>query len=150
MQEQFTSYEIALKLKKLGFDKPCFKIFDEYGELNNFIISQGKDFNLAEFEETTNSRILCELNNYSLPDDIEFEICTAPLYQQVFQWFREKHNIIIEVWYDETQVDVDGFTWLYEIYVDNITHEHDGSYYDNFYECREGAILKAIELCQEK
>jgi hypothetical protein len=34
MEEQFVTYEIALKLKELGFDEECFAIFFK-GILNN-------------------------------------------------------------------------------------------------------------------
>lgn len=123
MNKEFCSNEISLKLKELGFNEECFGYY-----LGNSLF-------------ITNDIVY---NSTNIP------VIKAPIYQQIVDFFREKHNIIIEVWYDITQIDVDGFTWLYEIYVNNTEFEHDGSYFDNFYECREQSILKAIELISLK
>jgi hypothetical protein len=32
MEKEFISYEIALKLKELGFDEPCFDFYDNNQE----------------------------------------------------------------------------------------------------------------------
>jgi hypothetical protein len=122
MKEQFVTYEIAFKLKELGFDGGYMAV---YLSKDNFKIEYG-------------------LLNY--PKELFGDIIKAPLWQQVIDWFREKHNIIIEVWFDYTQININEFLWIYEIYVNNNQHDHDGSWYDNFNECREFAILKAIEL----
>lgn len=124
MKAQFCSYEISLKLKELGFNEECFGAYYPDGELVGL-----------KWYDNNNHRI-------------ESPKITAFLWQQAIDWFREKHNIIIEIWYDITQTD--GFTWLYEIYVNNTEFEHDGNYFDNYYECREQAILKTIKLCQKE
>jgi hypothetical protein len=123
MKNQFCTFEISLKLKELDFDEQCFGFYYEH-------IKTGFTVEVRKIQ-------LNQLGKYDT---------LAPLWQQVFDWFREKHNIIIEVWYDNSQND--GFNWLYEIYVNDKEFDHDGSYHDNFYECREQAILKSIELCQ--
>lgn len=71
MKEQFVTYEIALKLKELGFNQMYFGTFDEDGH-----------FDLQDFEQ-----------NY---DTFPSHMIAAPLYQQVIDWFREK-DIVIEV-----------------------------------------------------
>jgi hypothetical protein len=41
MEKEFVPYELALKLKKLGFDEPCFGLY-EHGKLGySFSTSQG-------------------------------------------------------------------------------------------------------------
>ena len=35
MEKQFISYELALKLKELGFDEECFKTYNEDGIMFN-------------------------------------------------------------------------------------------------------------------
>lgn len=63
LDKEFVSYEQALALKELGFDERC------YGHYAN-------DINHTLF------------TNGNRPPGIP-----APLYQQAFRWFREKHSI---------------------------------------------------------
>ena len=135
MKEQFVTYEIALKLKELGFDEFCFAHY-----FNGDLITK-----TAILKSSTMQYY--QQNNINPSNQYKDKKCTAPLWQQVIDWFREVKNINVEVWYDNTQDD--GFPWLYEIYIDNKEHQHDGSYYDSFYEAREQAILKAIELIKK-
>jgi hypothetical protein len=65
MEKEFIPYAEALALKELGFDQPCFGYY-KYEEL----LIQGQSKN----------------------SDHGFSI-SAPLYQQVFRWFREKYNL---------------------------------------------------------
>ena len=69
MKNEFVIYEQALALKELGFDEPCFSF---YIDVDNFLY--------------TNQKWL----NYNLND----KRISAPLYQQAFRWFREKHNLV--------------------------------------------------------
>jgi hypothetical protein len=74
MNEEFVSYEIALKLKELGFDEPCFTYY----------------YNISGKLRTG---IVVNIHNawtYAGTKKLGFTL--APLYQQVFRWFREKHN----------------------------------------------------------
>jgi hypothetical protein len=69
MEKEFIPYEQALALKELGFDEPC---FGRYGNDSKMLY---KDYSK-------------ELHsNYHT---------IAPLFQQAFRWFREKHDLVIE------------------------------------------------------
>lgn len=71
MKEQFVTYEIALKLKELGFDEPCFGWYS-YEEFNPLRIQK------------------CETY-------LGIESCTkAPLWQQAIDWFAENYIILIQ------------------------------------------------------
>jgi hypothetical protein len=73
MNKEFVTYEIALALKELGFDEPCFAHFvKHYNEIKCILDSD-------DFDEwwTNNS------------DNLE---CTAPLKQQALRWIREKYG----------------------------------------------------------
>jgi len=65
MTKEFIPYEQALELKALGFNEPCFKVYDTMGYVQDeqTMLKMGLDY------------------------------CLAPLYQQAFRWFREKHNL---------------------------------------------------------
>ena len=115
MKEQFVTYEIALKLKELGFDEQCLMYFDKE-ELN-----------------------YCPhwFNNSSLIPNGDI---SAPLWQQVIDWFREKHDITIDI------AKIYNGTDNYHFALNLEWEYFEGTYY----EAREQAILKAIELCQKK
>ena len=65
--KDFIPYEQALELKVLGFDEPCFAIY--YNPSKELFI--GGTINPFTKEIRT----------------------LAPLYQQAFRWFREKHTL---------------------------------------------------------
>ena len=74
MTQEFVPYELAVKLKELGFDEPC---------LGRWLV-------ITEWEKPTGEvrlQIGLKVEDYSKNQ------FTAPLYQQAFRWFREKHNL---------------------------------------------------------
>lgn len=70
MNNEFVPYQQARDLKELGFDEPCF-----YPYLK---LTQRMDSTYVNFKDWNDDH----------PD-----ICSAPLYRQVFRWFYEKYNI---------------------------------------------------------
>jgi len=76
MEKEFIPYEQALALKELGFNEPCFGRFDGRGK------HKGK--------------IWYEMPNTG-QDSIPVGDVLAPLYQQAFRWFREKHDLQAEI-----------------------------------------------------
>lgn len=89
MNKQFVTYEIGSKLNELGFDEPCFAYF------------MNKDLHIysnhIEFDGVSASKL--DIRNSKITDmhkkifKIEF---TAPLWQQVIDWFNENFNYIIK------------------------------------------------------
>jgi len=73
MNKEFVPYEEALALKDLGFDEPCFGGYYENIEDEKYLAL----FDLNKLET--------EVSVLNGNDDI-----LAPLYQQVFRWFRNK------------------------------------------------------------
>ena len=74
MEKEFVPYEEALALKELGFNESCLG----YWKSKNWLI-----------QEKTRT------DGYTHAD----QECSAPLYQQAFRFFREKHNLIGGVQY---------------------------------------------------
>jgi hypothetical protein len=72
MEKEFIPYEQALALKELGFDEPCLTYYN-YDK---------------RIERSDDWAYGC-----TLEDKRDRNECLAPLYQQAFRWFREKHNI---------------------------------------------------------
>ena len=129
MKKQFVTYEIALKLKELGFDELCFGWWCWInGSIANFY-----DYKIS------NSQLI-ELNNHK-------NNCAAPLWQQAIDFLREKYLLHIEIQSPDYPNET-NFNWTIHK-VNFFGGFGDGSNSDYFI-CREQAILKAIELCQKE
>ena len=64
MKKEFSPFELAIKLKVLGFDEPCFYWYTSLGHF----VNAGK-------------------SNQPPIDDA----CSAPTFSKAFRWFRERH-----------------------------------------------------------
>lgn len=73
VRELFAKFDEAKALRELGFDEPC---YGYYGE-------NDKDFYDSRFGSCRNS--------------IDTEVISAPMYEQIRNWFRKTHNIHIEI-----------------------------------------------------
>jgi len=82
MTREFVPEEIALALKELGFDEPCFTRYYESGKLAD---------SLSYLH-----------HNY-------FKQINAPLYQQAFRWFREKHGLDSWVYRPDEKLNIWGY-----------------------------------------
>jgi hypothetical protein len=82
MEREFVPYYEALALEELGFDEPCFY---------QYVRDSGDDGELIP--------IMSETNYPTIRDNNEVFICSggdcfaAPIYQQVFRWFRETYKL---------------------------------------------------------
>ena len=70
MEKEFVPYDLAVKLKALGFDEPCLDYFANSNPQNSWTISYNSD----------------DLHR-------PFESVARPTFSQAFRWFREKHNL---------------------------------------------------------
>jgi len=71
MNNEFTPYEQALDLKKLGFNEECLAFYNSTLKTPN---------------ELLYPQYGGEVGNWN----VENHLISAPLYQQAFRWFREK------------------------------------------------------------
>jgi hypothetical protein len=87
MEKEFVPYELASRMKQLGFDEPCFAWYD-----GRYTSSINKDYckNSEEWLNTIH--------------------CAAPLFQQAFRWFRESYNLFCEINVDKTTEPKFAFT----------------------------------------
>ena len=79
MNEQFTDYETAKRLKELGMDEICIGFFNpSYTEMGGSLLfsNNGGDF-----------------DNWNKKE----HLISAPLWQQVEQWLWEEHKIEVQV-----------------------------------------------------
>jgi hypothetical protein len=116
MKDEFIPYEQALELKGLGFDEPCFG----YYSIDSFNLKT-PTFNMGKpFEQ-----------EWCLP---------APLYQQAFRWFREKHVFYI----NSAANDLFYFVYYYKAGAPNDPNDVFVSEVFETYEKAELACLKKL------
>jgi len=112
MEKEFVKYEQALALKELGFDEPC----------------------LSSWTYKTKERIptlygcgaLLFDTDGLITNQTEDIICSAPLYQQAFRWFREEYKLYYTI---EGSIK-EGFqyfvyTYEYEIKSEQLFNTHE-------------------------
>ena len=115
MEKEFIPYEQAKSLKELGFDELCFGYYIDVEVRDPFlVIEKASDTQGGYFT-------------------------FAPLYQQAFRWFREKHNMLANVYSNAS-----GF--LYE-YHDTIggTHRYDSGFTGD---CEDSGTFTSFEKAQ--
>ena len=121
-QQEFIPYEQALELRQLGFDNLPLYYYNSDGHLTPFInfINNVKP------------------NNQSLIDGV----CYAPLYQQAFRWFREKHNLHSSIVYQ-----YDDNTPRYYYTIDNLIAVYG---FETYEEAELACLKKLIEIVKNK
>jgi len=124
MNKEFIPYEQALELKELGFDEPCFGYYNTTWSKQNELLFPQYAGELENWNEMTH-------------------LCSSPLYQQAFRWFREKYNIISST---RTHFNEEFF---YEIYVDAM-NEITSDYYNTYEEAELVCLKKLIEIVKNK
>jgi len=130
MIKEFVPYELAWELKQLNFDETCFGYYHNLGS-TQLVVSQ---------------RDLRADNN----DGIEY--CVAPLYQQAFRWFREKHNIDawVQPFVSEKQNGkpfLPDESYAYYIFKDGV-YVSDGVNFLDSEEAEMACLKKLIDHCK--
>ena len=75
MEKEFVPYELAVKLKAIGFDEPCFTFYSSKGVLQTGLLDIQRGY---------------------LPEDLDKGIM-APTFSQAFRWFRENYGLLHEL-----------------------------------------------------
>lgn len=121
MEKEFVPVELALKLKSLGFDDVfCFAVYNPIH--NGYALQSGK-YN-SQYEITI----------------------LAPLWQQSFDWFREKHNKHAIIYKIEISEGVYNWDWDIVVGNDEDEMEFDLPLCETYYEARLACLEKLIEL----
>lgn len=144
MKNEFITYNQALALKELGFNKPCFAYYGKQETMMGLLYSNIYNGNVIE-------------NCIAKPSPLHLDVY-APLYQQAFRWFREKHGLmhIINPYNFTAEIDYLNKRVVDEKYGDFIPHDHlideEGEEIKySFYEEAEQACLdKLIEIVKNK
>ena len=121
MNKEFIPYEQALELKELGFNEEC---IDKYDPRFEKLSSDMETWTSEHYPETL--------------------MIPAPLYQQAFRWFREKHNL-------PSNLELFHIGWDYVIYL-NVTEEVDFNEgpWNTYEEAELACLRKLIEIVKNK
>ena len=138
MEKEFIPYEQALALKELGFDKPCAASYGSYvHKTSELFLNINNPVNI----ET----LLIEPTAFNQPS---FYI-KAPLYQQVFRWFRKKYDLIVCNDYGNNEY----FYWLIskdeKMFFNNEDEEGNVTTYKTYEEAELECLKKLIEIVKE-
>ena len=86
MNKDLVPYQPSLDMKELGFDEPCFIYWVYDGVEITYSTSHNKSgWSIIGFK---NSQMLKKAG-----------LCTSPTFSQAFRWFREKHNLMFQIFY---------------------------------------------------
>ena len=115
IESNFVPYQIAVDMKSIGFDEPCFGFYRK------------------------EKLYLCDYKNVN---EEKISIISAPLYQQVFRFFREKYTLL-------SFVDIDS---SYRIYCDDIKFDLDidSRIFKTYEEAELECLKKLIEIAKEQ
>jgi len=118
MNKEFVPNEQALALRELGFDEPCFGYYGSHQIYFWTVKTAGHYDN----------------DNNALP---------APLYQQAFRFFREKHGFYNQIH--------KGYGWegIIRNSVNGDIEWHDGTY-NSPEEAELACLIKLIEIVKQK
>jgi len=129
MNKEFVPYELAVKLKQLGFDKPCFFAFDNCSHP------------MRCSDLRTNEQKFDGVNYNSS------SYTSQPTFSQAFRWFRKKHRL--DSFCRQTTLDGRSYFKISKIETDEIIKGY--SNFTTTYEAAELAALdKLIEIIETK
>jgi hypothetical protein len=131
MNNEFVSYEIALKLKELGFNEPCFTYY-------------------YEFNSNLRTHLVVDINNaWTYSGNTNFGFTLAPLYQQVFKWLRNKYGIDFSINTIYSRYN-ENTSKKYSGVIDNKTVFINVGFYDTYEEAQKNCILHLISIIKNQ
>lgn len=121
MEKEFVPYDRSLRLKAIGFDKPC---FGRYGEIDNLEFRFFKEPKSFDYGVTSKT-------------------CLAPTFSQAFGWFREKYELDSFI---RKIIGTDGEKlYCYEIFKTKLS-----SSYNSYEEAELACLDKLLEIVESK
>ena len=128
MKKEFVNYEMALELKELGFDEPCFTYY----------------YNITGKLRTNLSIDINNDMNYML--NKKLGITLAPTFSQAFRFFREKYKmaIINPDWNNKFKYEI------FNLHLLNQGVLFTKSGFENYEEAELACLQKMIEIIKNK
>jgi hypothetical protein len=124
MEKEFVPYELAVKLKELGYDGPCFGVYIA-GQLM--------------------------ITNNSIYNSTDVPVVKAPTLSQAFRFFRERYNAVCEIIRkeDKNYSEFIGWVYIYNKKIDVVSYWDSKTYEEAELACLE-KLIEIVESIQEK
>jgi hypothetical protein len=140
MKKEFVPYGLALELKQLGFDEPCFGYYVD-GELRGINLGMEE---LGGVEPYYQRFGFHTLSNHDI-DNPNKIVVTAPTYSQAFRWFRDVYNLKSCIMFRTSMEDnKEYYDWL--IKGQEVVYRHFNTYEEAELAC----LQKLIEIVKTK
>ena len=130
MEKEFVPYQQAVSLKELGFDEPCFAVYED------------KKWFLVESKNSMSYELCLKTDTFPVPT-----------FSQAFRWFRDKHNI--DAWVQPFMMEKNGTVFLpdesygYWIFKDGVLVADEVDFL-NPEEAELACLKKLIEIIKDK
>ena len=147
MEKEFVPYELALKMKQLGFDGSCFAIWSGFDE-QNFSITDTIRLYSSGFRINGTQSSKFYTNDFK---SLSLRVA-APTYSQAFRWFREKYNLYPSIniyndkWLCVIKSTVSSETEINGYIVATINNGHPT--FDTYPEAELACLEKLIEIVE--
>ena len=126
MIKEFVNYEIALALKELGFDEPCFTYY----------------YNITGKLRTNLSIDIDNDMNYMI--NKKLGITLAPTFSQAFRFFREKYRL-------EGAIYRLNFKWASQVFnIETSIYCFKHELFETYEEAEINSLQKMIEIIKNK
>lgn len=128
MEKEFIPYNLAVKLKELEFDEPCIAYYVD-GE-DRFVYD------------------IYTVNNFSGRNILIGKAIATPLWQQIFDWFRDQYGLHTEI----RSYTAERFTFVIQELKNTVKYiEYGGinNAFKTYQEARKACLEKLIELCKK-
>lgn len=139
MKNAFIPYELAVLAKQKGFNEPC--IAEYYKRRLTFYKNLDESF---KSELDAECDVLMTYTNSGLNHFFDKEnTCTAPLYQQILDWFRTNHKIYI---YLDRNICKYAPLWIEDTTLGARAKRLTEENYDDYDQALHNAIEQAFKL----
>ena len=126
MEKEFVNYEMALELKELGFNEPCFTYY----------------YNVTGKLRTNLSIDIDNDMNYML--NKKLGITLAPTFSQVFRFFREKYRL-------EGAIYRLNLKWASQVFnIETSTYCFKHELFETYEEAEINSLQKMIKMVKNK
>ena len=124
MKNDFTPYEQAVSLKQLGFDEPCFAVYED------------KKWFLVESKNSMSYELCLKTDTFP-----------APTFSQAFRFFREKFGYYANLFVDDDKT----FGFMISSFVEEgVLEKPIQRNYSSYEEAELACLIKLIECKQIK
>jgi|ERR1700741_409397 len=161
MKNQFVPYQQASQLKELGFDEPCITKFERYFNktklqavlatlsLNTPYENEYHGYDQKIINDTEKRWNFTGYKN-SVKDHGD-QIVAAPLWQQAFDWFREKHKLWGRLSFNNKEDYLfDIIKPGYDIVNGETKLVYGSNYYPTYEDAQQACLEKLIEIVKQK